>query len=180
MAIERFLAKVNKSTTNGCWLWVGAMSTNGYGHFSLNRKITGSHRAAWRLFNGSIPDGYQVCHKCDVRCCVNPGHLFLGTQKDNIQDMVAKGRAAKPDVVGPLNPMFGRSHSEDSRLLQSLAKQHRYVGTNHPRASINEKQVKSIKEMRVTGATANSIAESLGISFHIVRNVIYRKSWKHI
>lgn len=85
-------AEYNAAT--GCWLWSGAKYKNGYGHVKLprSRKTTGAHRRSWMEFYGPIPEGMYVCHKCDVRLCINPDHLFLGTAKDNLQDCSAKGR----------------------------------------------------------------------------------------
>ncbi len=86
---ERFWKRVNKTDT--CWLWIGAKAR--YGFFSIRVKLTmAAHRFSWELHNGKIPKGLGVLHKCDVPLCVNPDHLFLGTQKDNSDDMWAKGR----------------------------------------------------------------------------------------
>lgn len=93
LAAERFWAKVRKS--EGCWLWIGATRRDGYGHFKLNGKAVAAHRVAYELGNGPIPDGLYVCHRCDVRNCCRPSHLFLGTCADNLRDMVAKGRSKK-------------------------------------------------------------------------------------
>jgi HNH endonuclease len=97
MSFERFMAKV-RHDTNGCWIWVGAVhSATGYGRFALDgHKVIGAHRAAWLLFRGEIPRGRMVCHHCDIKSCVNPDHLFLGSQTDNMSDALRKGRLKCP------------------------------------------------------------------------------------
>ena len=92
---ERFWSKVSKSRkADGCWIWSGARAGNGYG--TLKRGERGltklAHRISWELHNGPVPDGMLVCHRCDSPPCVNPAHLFLGTMKDNVHDMLAKSR----------------------------------------------------------------------------------------
>ncbi len=89
---RRFIGKVSKTGADGCWVWMANTFRNGYGGFTLNGKHTLAHRASWVIFNGEIPTGLQVLHKCDNSLCVNPDHLFLGTAADNIYDMVSKGR----------------------------------------------------------------------------------------
>lgn len=84
--------KVNFSE-DGCWLWTGAVSGGGgYGNIRFEGKQTTPHRVSWILSFGEIPDGLMVCHSCDVRICINPNHLFLGTGSDNKQDEITKGR----------------------------------------------------------------------------------------
>ncbi len=91
---------ISPEPNTGCWLWVGAYHKTGYGLISSDaderkrRKNILTHRAVWTVVNGDIPDGLFVLHRCDNPPCVNPSHLFLGTQRDNIADMHAKGRAS--------------------------------------------------------------------------------------
>lgn len=89
--ILRFEKKINKTET--CWLWTAtARSPMGHGGFYFKRKTLQAHRFAYEIWNGKIPDGLLVCHKCDNPPCVNPDHLFLGTHRDNTEDRINKGR----------------------------------------------------------------------------------------
>jgi hypothetical protein len=78
---------------DGCWEWTGSIGTGGYGHFGdgAGGKVA-AHRFSWSLWNGKIPEGMFVCHHCDNRKCTRPSHLFVGTNEDNVNDMVSKNR----------------------------------------------------------------------------------------
>lgn len=122
--LPRFEKFVFPDPNSGCWLWGGSEGTQGYGQFGV--RVGGksmpklAHRVAWALYRGPIPDGICVLHRCDVRLCVNPDHLFLGSVPDNQRDMARKGRGTKgrwPCGVRPRGSRFaacaksgGRSH----------------------------------------------------------------------
>ena len=96
--MERFWNKTEQA--GDCLLWTAAKNSDGYGIFSFDKKVEGAHRVSWILSNGEIPDGLSVLHKCDVRACVNPEHLFLGTQDDNMKDAARKGRIVRSEKAG--------------------------------------------------------------------------------
>lgn len=102
---QRFFASFDK--TDRCWLWKRGMNKAGYGRFYINWRMELAHRVSYELHLGPIPDGMCVLHRCDVRSCVNPAHLFLGTQTVNHADMCAKGREPR-----------GESH-RNSKLMES-------------------------------------------------------------
>ena len=92
---ERFLEKIYKKEPGDCWIWTGVKSPKGYGQIGVGGKMQRAHRFAWEMTNGPIPDDLCVLHKCDNPSCVRASHLFLGTNKDNTDDMIQKGRSAK-------------------------------------------------------------------------------------
>lgn len=97
--------------TDGCWYWTGAKRSTGYGNFCFNGVSTGAHRVSWFIFKGNIKNNLFVLHKCDNPSCVNPEHLFLGTQKDNIEDMHRKGRNQK---------LYNATHASDENHQVSI------------------------------------------------------------
>jgi len=145
LLIDRFLNKVNK--TDSCWIWLGAKQTSGYGRFyngDLN-KVIGSHQFSYLYFIGQIPNGINVCHNCDNPSCVNPNHLFLGTQKDNLKDMFKKGRGRKLNTYKS--------------------------GTKHFKAKLSQKDIKRIRNLYNTGEL-NSY--ELGDIYNVHRTTINR------
>lgn len=88
-----FWERTSPEPNTGCLLWTGSLFKNGYGQCRMRGECK-AHRVSWVLTYGTIPRSKLVCHRCDIRSCVNPAHLFLGSQKDNIQDAVRKKRMA--------------------------------------------------------------------------------------
>lgn len=125
-ACARFLAKVDTSAGHdGCWPWIGYRQRDGYGRFGVRRdgrkSIGYAHRVAWEIAYGQIPDGMCVCHRCDVRFCVNPAHLFIGTDADNAHDRDRKGRSVK---------LTGERHG-NARLSADIVRQIRSASGLH-------------------------------------------------
>lgn len=130
---SRFWSKVDERGPDSCWPWTGSLTTQGYGQLKIKGKLWMAHRVAWRLLRGKIPKGQCVCHRCDNPPCVNPDHLFLGTHKDNSQDMAAKGRARQgrkfsDAQVRLIRKLYSSGHHTQAELAERF-------GTNQPHIS---------------------------------------------
>jgi hypothetical protein len=95
---DQFFANI-KIDDNECWIWQGALKPSGYGNVWIDGVCWITHRASWFLKFGEIPAGLRVLHDCDVRACINPDHLHLGTSADNSREMVERGRYRGPAVL---------------------------------------------------------------------------------
>ena len=147
----RFWRRVEK--TDGCWWWIPAKSANKYGLIQLGgvgSKSVTTHRFSYELHNGEIPEGMIVMHSCDNPSCVNPDHLSLGTHKDNVADMIAKGRRGDPKVVG----------------------------VDHPKAVLNEHKVRYIRAN--PSKSHAQLARELGVGANTVRGVRTGRTWSHV
>ena len=118
--IARLMSKIEHDTNGGCWLWSAQSQTDfGYGLFKWAGKYLGAHRASWLMLVGPIPPGLSVCHKCDIPQCINPDHLFLGTQKANVQDAIAKGRWTQSVQAKKAETMFREKVGKTVRLTMT-------------------------------------------------------------
>lgn len=126
---RRFWQHVDR--TGACWRWTAGGNPDGYGITRVaGRRSVGAHRRAWELLRGEIPAGLQVLHTCDHRWCVRPEHLFLGTQLDNIADMVAKGRSRACGVRGERHHA-ARLTADDVRAIRASTESGRAVAQRY-------------------------------------------------
>lgn len=119
---QNFNSKIR--ITPSCWLWQACKTgSSGYGQIVINRKKFYAHRIAYELYNGPIPAGLNILHKCDNPICVNPDHLRVGTQLENVQDMIAKNRNVKGSLspAAKLNEADVRTIREDKRRNVEIA-----------------------------------------------------------
>ena len=153
---KRFLEKVAIGV--GCWEWMGSRRPNGYGQFSFNGRPTKAHRVAYLIFVGPIPDGLCILHRCDNRWCVNPRHLFLGTQADNLNDASSKGRMKwKATHALRVNP------------------EKRCQGERHPRAILTDASIQSIRDQSRQGISQHLLAKQFGVGQGTISRIVNYK-----
>jgi hypothetical protein len=145
--VKRFCSKVDFSG-DGCWPWLGGHDHYGYGKFRINEKVSlRASRIAVQLSRGPIPNGMHVLHTCDNRCCVNPSHLFLGTNRDNVRDRVAKRRNGD------------------------------HKGVKNGRSKLTAEQVDSIRTEYRPRASYVKFARRYGVSASTIRNIVKGRNW---
>lgn len=175
----RFFSKIDKTShPDGCWTWTGCKNRKGYGPFSYGGRVANggkkvlAHRLSYELHVGPIPENQFVCHHCDNPACVNPEHLFLGNNADNMRDMKEKGRhwmLHKPELILRGDDHPSRLHPE--RMAR---------GEAHGVAKLTEPQVLEIRALFESGHSKNGLAKRFGMSRYAIRCVVDRVSWKHI
>lgn len=150
--MERFWAKVERGENCDCWLWRGARNNGGYGQLAFEGKTVLAHRLALALFVEPSPGPeYLALHKCDVPSCVNPRHLYWGTQLQNSRDMISRGRRAS------------------------------FRGEKHGRSKLQATEVLQIRSARSRGeATLKVLAERYGVSQSLIRQIVNREIWIHL
>lgn len=155
--IDQYTTPVPES---GCYLWLKSTMNTGYGQVNFGGRIRLAHRVSWLLEHGSLSDDTCVLHRCDVRSCVNPSHLFLGTRDDNLKDAARKGRTASGDRC--------TLHREPHRAAH---------GENHYAAKLSGDDIIKI---RADFRRPIEICKDYGVSREAIRDIKARKRWKHI
>jgi len=153
---DMLMARTNN--VDGCIIWQG-VTVNGYGFTSYGGKKHRTHRLSWMLTNGDIPVGKCVLHKCHNRPCINLEHLYIGTQKDNMQDMIKAGRRVNVLLLHP----------------EKAAR-----GVNQGRSKLTEKDVLGIRKDRVSGKTSRELAHLYHVCQSSIMKVIHEITWRHI
>lgn len=146
--IQRFQSVISPEPMSGCWLWAACADRLGYGQWRFDGRIQKAHRVAWQLYRAPIPNGLLVLHRCDVPSCVNPDHLWLGTQADNVADMIAKER---------------QRHDRNPR------------GEHNGRAKLTESDVQAI---RASSESQHVCARRFGVGSTAIANIRRGKRWK--
>lgn len=148
--LARFFSRVDYGPSDECWEWTHDQNSNGYGRFSLKDRSLSAHRVAFEIFGAKIPDGKVVCHTCDNRLCVNPAHLWLGTQSENLADAVRKGRMFRPDTRAERNG--------NTKLTWD--------------------DVHKIRKQVSSGIRQNDIARAFGVSPSTIANIKNHETWR--
>lgn len=164
---QRFWNKVDKSGgDDACWLWQASRTTDGYGRVGINGTILYAHRVSWQIVHGAIPDGIFVCHHCDNPPCINPRHLFLGTNTDNVHDMLAKGRG---------NKASGARNGHATRPEKTLR------GEANPQSKLTEESVRLIRQLYAAGGVSHRhLARRFGVGRSTIARILSGNLWKTV
>ena len=148
-AIEAY---AQKNSHSGCWLWLRSKNKNGYGSIRVNTRTEFVHRVSYIIFVSDIPPGLCVCHTCDNPSCVNPKHLWLGTRKQNSEDMVRKQRASRISPTNGFKP--GHTLTRKKRMRK-----------------LTDEQVREIRATLYTKEPLEPVAERYGVSISAISNI---------
>jgi hypothetical protein len=175
--VDKLMARVKKLPGhNSCWLWAGPLNRpNGYGWIYLEGKDWSTHRAAYNFLVGKIPPGKCVLHKCDVKNCVRPSHLYIGTKGDNARDAVRRGGMARGARVRVSHAPPGFRF-----FIRDWSRKHGYCkGEAQGNSKLTEQQVRKIRSAYPAKNTYE-LAREFGVQSETIRGIIRRVSWKHV
>lgn len=160
---ERFWSKADRSGgPSSCWTWTASRNRQGYGRFRINGRVVLAHRIAAR----SLPHELKALHSCDNCPCVNPSHLWAGTQAQNNQDRERKGRGNQPS---------GKRHGSQTKPHCTPR------GTGSGMAKLNDASVKAIREKYATGSvTLKELAAEYNVGFSTIHSIVTRLTWAHV
>jgi hypothetical protein len=169
--LEKLVKNNYEVKENGCWEWTSSISSpSGYGKLDFKGKTVSAHRASYKVFKGEIPKGKHICHSCDNRKCVNPDHLWVGTAKDNVHDMIKKGRQGSTKGRKLCPEHLAKFHGNRSSR----------EGSKHHLAKLDEEKVKEIKKMIRDGHKNNEIAEIYNVDKSNISLIRNGKRWLHV
>lgn len=184
--IEKFWSRVDKSgDDNVCWIWLGSKNELGYGTVRWEEKTQLSHRIAYRLAFGDIPVGLKVCHSCDNPSCVNPVHLWLGTDADNAHDRDRKGRAnsARGFRAGVHTHPESRARGDKNGMYTHPESRVHHKGEANGMARLTAEQVVEIRrryKFRGGKESGRQLAVEFGTTYKNISLIVRGKRWKHI
>jgi hypothetical protein len=171
--VERFWSNVKIGRDDECWPWQSHLDGHGYGIFFIGQKRFAAHRIALTLSIGGLNAALNSCHSCDTPICCNPRHLFAGTQADNIQDMIRKGR----DGCLTKNKLSGDRHWMRKKP-ELIAR-----GERANKSALTEADIRAIRgeyQPQAKGANLYDLSRKYGISATTICNIVNRKTWKHV
>lgn len=158
-----------------CWIWEGLLSPQGYGRFYVGRRSLPAHRVAYQISERTLSRNEFACHKCDNPACVRPDHIFIGTQKDNVDDMMKKGRQVSGLKVKPECAARGDRHGSRTQPERVCR------GERNPSSRLTEDQVREIRRRYSTGLIwQKTLALQFGVTTSNIKKIIARTAWKHI